>query len=87
MSKCRPLPINSFVLLTNFNLHREASNKLQPLKVGPYKVVALVDQETYRIRDVNNVQRDIHRTHLIPYYPRNIALPPLIIGYLTNVKK
>ena len=40
LSKCKNLPIDSFVLLTNFNVHREASRKLQPLKVGPYKKAA-----------------------------------------------
>ena len=36
---------------------------------------------------MNNVQRDIQRNQLIPYYPRSIALPALISGYVTNLNR
>ena len=87
MNKCKDLPIDSFVLLTNFKINLGTSKKLNPIKVGPYKIVALVDQVTYRLRDIHNVQRDVHRNHLILYYPKSITLPPLISGYFTKVDR
>ena len=87
MNKCKDLPKDSLVLLTNFKINLGTSEKLNPIKVGLYKIVALVYQVTYRLRDIHNVQRDVHRNHLIPYYPKSIFLPPLISGYFKKLDR
>ena len=65
----KPLPIGTFVLKRNFT-HVHISDKLKPLRIGRYKIIDRLSDVTYEFlsQDVTTVQ--VHRNHLIPYYPK-----------------
>ena len=59
-----------FVLKRNF-LHVHFSDKLKPLRIGPFKIINKVSDITYEIVNQDGYTTHIHRNHLIPYYPKN----------------
>ena len=71
------LKIGTFVLISNFNTHKRISKKLQPLRKGPYQIVANSTDVTYKITDSNKKEIVQHRNNLMPYYPKEYALREL----------
>ena len=65
----RPLNIGTFVLKRNF-LHVHFSDKLKPLRNGPFKIINEISDITYEIVNQDGYTSHIHRNHLVPYYPR-----------------
>ena len=47
------LKIGTFVLIPNFNTQKGISKKLQPLRKGPYQIIAKPTDVTYKITDSN----------------------------------
>ena len=47
------LKVGTFVLLPNFNTQRGISKKLQPLRKGPYQIIAKPTDVTYKLTDSN----------------------------------
>ena len=45
------LKIGTFVLIPNFNTQKGISKKLQPLRKGPYQIIAKPTDVTYKITD------------------------------------
>ena len=43
------LKIGTFVLIPNFNTQKGISKKLQPLRKGPYKIIAKPTEVTYKL--------------------------------------
>ena len=66
----KPLPIRTFVLLTNQQQIDGVSKKLIPLKTGPYLVIEKPTDTTYILQDKNKEKITIHRNHIVPYYPK-----------------
>ena len=66
----KPLPIGTFVLKRNFT-HVLFSDKLKPLRIGPYKIIDSLSDVTYELLAQNGSTIYVHRYHLIPYYPKN----------------
>ena len=73
----RPLDIGTFVIKRNF-LHVRFSDKLKPLRIGPYKVIKKVSDITYEIVNQGGYTFHIHRNHLVPYYPKEPNIFPFI---------
>ena len=73
----RPLDIGTFVLKRNF-LHVHFSDKLKPLRIGPFKIINKISDITYEIVNQDGYTSNIHRNHLIPYYPKE----PIIFLFL-----
>ena len=73
----RPLDIGTFVLKRNF-LHVHFSDKLKPLRIGPFKIYNKISDITYEIVNQDGYTSHIHRNHLIPYYPKE----PIIFLFL-----
>ena len=71
------LKIGTFVLIPNFNTQEEISKKLQPLRKGPYQIIAKPTDITYKITDSNQKEIVQHRNNLLPYYPKEYALREL----------
>ena len=65
----KPLPIGTFVLKRNF-IHVHFSDKLKPLRIGPYKII-----------DSGSTVH-VHRNHLIPYYPKEPLLYPHLRSFM-----
>ena len=66
----KPLPIRTFVLLTNQQQIEGVSKKLIPLKTGPYLIIENPTDTTYILQDQNKEKITIHRNHIVPYYPK-----------------
>ena len=75
----KPLPLGTFVLKRNFT-HVHFSDKLKPLRIGPYKILDRLSDVTYELLSQGGSTFHIHRNHLIPYYPKE----PLLYPHLRN---
>ena len=71
----KPLPIGTFVLKRNFT-HVQFSDKLKPLRIGPYKNLDKLSDVTYELLAHDGSNLHVHRNHLIPYYPKEPLLYP-----------
>ena len=71
----KPLPIATFVLKRNFT-HVHFSDKLKPLRIGPYKIIDRLSDVTYELLAQDGPTIHVHRNHLIPYYPKEPLLYP-----------
>ena len=71
------LKIGTFVLIPNFNTQKGISKKLQPLRKGPYQIIAKPTDVTYKLTDSTKKEIVQHRNNLLPYYPKEYALPQL----------
>ena len=71
----KPLPIGTFVLKRHFApVH--FSDKLKPLRIGPYKILDRLSDVTYELLAQDGSTLHVHRNHLIPYYPKEQLLYP-----------
>ena len=68
------LKIGTFVLIPNFNTQKRITKKLQPLRKGPYQIIAKPTDVTYKLTDSNQKEIVQHRNNLLPYYPKEYAL-------------
>ena len=73
----KPLPIGTFVLKRNF-YHVHFSDKLKPLRIGAYKTLDRLLDVTYELLSQDGFTLDVHRNHLISYYPKE----PLLYSHL-----
>ena len=76
----RPLDIGTFVLKRNF-LHVHFSDKLKPLRIGPFKIFNKISDITYEVVNQDGYTSHIHRNHLVPYYPKEPLTFPFIQNY------
>ena len=76
----RILDIGTFVLKRNF-LHVHFSDKVKPLRIGPFKIVNKISDITYEIVNQDGYTSHIHRNHLIPYYPKEPIIFPFLQQY------
>ena len=76
----RPLDIGTFVLKRNI-LHVHFSDKLNSLRIGPFKINIKFSDITYEIVNQDGYTSHIHRNHLIPYYPKKPIVFPFIQKY------
>ena len=62
--------------------HVHFSDKLKPLRIGPYKIIDRLSDVTYELLspDVSTVH--VHRNHLIPYYPKEPLLYPHLRSFM-----
>ena len=71
----KPLPIGTFVLKRRF-AHVHFSDRLKPLRIGPYKILDRLSDVTYELLAQDGSTLHVHRSHLIPYYPKEPLLYP-----------
>ena len=77
----KPLPIGTFVLKRNFT-HVHFSDKLKPLRIGPYKIINRLSDVTYELLAQDGSTINVHRNHLIPYYPKEPLLYPHLRSFM-----
>ena len=78
----KPLPIRTFVLLTNQQQIDGVSKKLIPLRTGPYLIIEKPTDTTYILQDQNKEKNKIHRSHIVPYYPKEKHIKEELNNYL-----
>ena len=79
--ECKPLPIGTFVLKRNFT-HVHFSDKLKPLRIGPYKIIDRLSDVTYELLSQNGSTVHVRRNHLIPFYPKERLLYPDLRSFM-----
>ena len=77
----KPLPIGTFVLKRNFT-HAHFSDKLKPLRIGPYKILDRLSDRIYELLAQDGSTIHVHRNHLIPYYPKEPLLYPHLRSFM-----
>ena len=77
----KPLPTGIFVLKRNFT-HVHFSDKLKPLRIGPYKIIDRLSDVTYELLAQDGSTVHVHRNHLIPYYPKEPLLYPHLRSFM-----
>ena len=77
----KPLPIGTFVLKRNFT-HVHFSDKLKPLRIGPYKIIDRLSDVTYELLAQDGSTIHVHRNHLVPYYPKEPLLCPHLRSFM-----
>ena len=78
-TKVNPFPLVLLFLKRNFT-HVHFSDKLKPLRIGPYKILDRLSDVTYALLAQDGSIVHVHRNHLIPYYPKE----PLLYPHLRN---
>ena len=76
----RPFDIGTFVLKRNF-LHVHFSDKLKPLRIGPFKIINKISDITYEIVNQDGYTSHVHRNHLVPYFPKEPISFPFLQQY------
>ena len=77
----KPLSIGTFVLKRNFT-HVHFSDKLKPLRIGPYKIIDRLSDVTYELLSQDGSTIHVHRNHFIPYYPKEPLLYPHLRSFM-----
>ena len=77
----KPLPIGTFVLKRNFT-HVHFSDKLKPLRIGPYKIIDRLSDVTHELLAQDGSTVHVHRNNLIPYYPKEPLLYPHLRSFM-----
>ena len=77
----KPLPIGTFVLKRHF-AHVHFSDKLKPLRIGPYKILDRLSDVTYELLAQDGSTSHVHRNHLIAYYPKEPLLYPYLRSFM-----
>ena len=77
----KPLPIGTFNLKRNFTLVH-FSDKLKPLRIGPYKIIDRLSDVTYELLSQDRSTVHVHRNHLIPYGPKESLLYPHLRSFM-----
>ena len=77
----KPLPIGTSVLKRNF-AHVQFSDKLKPLRIGPYKIIDRLSDVTYEFLAQDGSTIHVHRNHFIPYYPKEPLLYPHLRSFM-----
>ena len=77
----KPLPIGTFVLKRNFT-HVHFSDKLKPLRIGPYQIIDRLSDVTFELLSQDGSTIHVHRNHSIPYYPKE----PLLYPHLRHLR-
>ena len=77
----KQLPIGTFVLKRNFT-HVHFSDKLKPLRIGPYKIIDRLSDVTYELLAQDGFTIHVHCNHLIPYYPKEPLLYPHLRSFM-----
>ena len=87
----KPLPIGTFVLKRNFT-HVHFSDKLKPLRIGPYKILDRLSDVTYALLAQDGSIVHVHRNHLIHITLKNhsyihiyVILCAVILPHLTRM--
>ena len=77
----KPLPIGTFVLKRKFT-HVHFSDKLKPLRIGPYKILDRLSDVTYELLSQDGSTVHVQRNQLIPYYPNEPLLYPHLRSFM-----
>ena len=68
-------------MIRNFT-HVHFADKLKPLRIGTYKILDRLSDVTNELLSQDGSTFHIHRSHLIPYYPKEPLLNPHLRNFI-----
>ena len=71
------IKVGTFVLIPNFTIQKGISEKLKPLRKGPFQIIDKPTDVTYKLTDSSKKGIVQQRKNLLPYYPKEYALREL----------
>ena len=80
----QPLKINSYVLEVNKTTQIGVSKKIQPQKIGPYKIIDTPTLVTYKLEDFSAKQITRHRSNIVSYYPKELFVQEQMEKYFSD---
>ena len=80
----QPLKIKTYVLIVNKATQLGVSKKIQPQKVGPYKIIDTPTLVTYKLDDISGKQITRHRRNIVPYYPKELFVQEQMEKYFSD---
>ena len=80
----RPLNINTYVLFVNKTKQIRVSKKIQPQKIGPYKIIDTPTLVTYKLEDFSGKQIACHRGNIEPYYTKELFIQEQMEKYVSD---
>ena len=79
-----PLKINTYVLTVNKTTQLGISKKIQPQRIGPYKIIDTPTLVTYKLEDFSGKQITRHRSNIVPYYPKELFVQEQMTKYFSD---
>ena len=78
LGTAQPLKIKTYVLIVNKATQIGISKKIQPQKIGLYKIIDTPTLVTYKLEDFSGKQITHHRSNFVPYYSKEflVTTPP-----------
>ena len=70
----QPLKLNTYVFSVNKTTQIGVSKKIQPRKIGPYKIIDTPTLVTYKLKDFSGNQITRHRSNIVAYYPKKLVV-------------
>ena len=64
----------TFVVIPNFTTQKGIFKKLQKLRKGPYQIIDIPTEVTYKLTDSSKKEVIQHRNNILLYYPKEYAL-------------
>ena len=80
----QPLKINTNILTVNKATQLVISKKIQPQKIGPYKIIDTPTLVTYKILDFSGKQITRHISNIVPYYPKELFVQEQMAKYFSD---
>ena len=80
----QPLKINTYVLVVNKITQIGVSEKIQPQKVGTYKIIDTTTLFTYNSEDFSGKQITRHSSNILPYYPKEFFVQEQMEKYFSD---
>ena len=79
-TQLKQLLLHTFVIHTNFKPVK-FSQKLKPLRRGPYKILKHLSDVTYELMSQDGPTFQTHRNHILPNYPKEPVTFPHLKQY------
>ena len=80
----QPLKINTYDLVVNKATQIGVSKKIQPQKIGPYKIFDTPTLVTYKLENFFGKQITRHKSNILPYYPKELFVQEQMEKYFSD---
>ena len=80
----KPIKLNTYVLVVNKTTQIGVSKKIQPQKIGPYKIIDTPTLVTYKLEDFSGKQITRNRSIIVPYYSKELFVEEQMEKYFSD---
>ena len=80
----QPRKIDTYVLVVNKATQIGISKKIQPQKIGPFKLIDTPTLVTYRLENFSGKQITRYGSNIVPFYPKEIFVQEQMEKYFSD---